>query len=353
MSTPCSSWSIERANDWHQRQPFLIGCNYNPRTAINQLEMWQAETFDLQTIDQELGWAESLGFNSLRVSLHDLLWQQDSQGFLSRLDRFLGVAAKHKIGAMFVLFDSCWHPFPRLGKQRDPEPGVHNSGWVQSPGVAALRDHDLFATLQDYVTGVVSHFADDLRVQVWDIWNEPDNPNTTAYPARDMGDQKTTAAVEYLPIAFDWARAGKPNQPLTSAIWSGDWQNDETLKPFERLQLELSDIVTFHNYASADDLEKRILQLKRFNRPMLCTEYMARGNGSSFAGSLPVLKKHNVGAYNWGFVAGRSQTHYPWDSWSKYYDPIEPPLWFHEIFRPDGQPYDSAEVALIRSIAKP
>jgi hypothetical protein len=69
--------------------------------------MWQADSFDPKRIDLELGWAEGLGMNTMRVFLHDLLWQQDAEGFKRRLDQFLTIAAKHKIKPMFVLFDSC------------------------------------------------------------------------------------------------------------------------------------------------------------------------------------------------------------------------------------------------------
>src|SRR6187455_2063217 len=86
---PRARWTIEQANAWYAKQPWLVGCNYSPRTAINQLEMWQAETWDPQTIDQELGWAHDLGFTSVRVFLHDLVWKNDRQGLLRRMDKFL------------------------------------------------------------------------------------------------------------------------------------------------------------------------------------------------------------------------------------------------------------------------
>jgi hypothetical protein len=122
-SAASKRWSEKQANEWYQRQPWLVGCNYIPANAINELEMWQAETFDPRTIDKELGWAEGLGMNPLRVFLHDLLWQQDAEGFKKRIDQFLRIADKHKIKPMFVLFDSCWEPFPQSGPQRAPNWG--------------------------------------------------------------------------------------------------------------------------------------------------------------------------------------------------------------------------------------
>ncbi|HEX8342126.1 MAG TPA: cellulase family glycosylhydrolase [Tepidisphaeraceae bacterium] len=348
MPTP---WTRKRANDWYAGHPWLVGCNYAPRTAINQLEMWQGDTFDPATINQELKWAASLGFNTVRIFLHDLLWQQEEKKFLARIDKVLGIAQKHGIRVMLVFFDSVWHPFPSLGKQREPEPGVHNSGWVQSPGLTVLRDEARFNALESYVTGVIDRFKDDPRVLIWDVWNEPDNPNSLSYGPRDLGLGKEQLVANLLPRVFDWARAAKPTQPLTCGIWLGDWSSDETFKPHEKLQVELSDVISFHNYGNADDTERRIEQLRRYKRPLLCTEYMSRGTGSTFETVLPVLKKYNVGAYNWGFVAGRTQTNYPWDSWQRPYVE-EPDPWFHEIFHPDGRPYRQAEIDCITALTE-
>ena len=153
-----------------------------------------------------------------------------------------------------------------------------------------------------------------------------------------------------LPKAFAWARAAKPSQPLTSGVWQGDWSSDARLTPIARVQLEQSDVISFHNYDGPEKLEAAIKSLQRLGRPLLCTEYMARGNGSTFQGSLPVLKKYNVAAINWGLVEGKAQTHLPWDSWQKPYVGREPSVWFHEVFRNDGSPYKAEEVIAIRGI---
>lgn len=344
-----TKWTEKQANDWYQAQPWLVGSNFNPASAINELEMWQAESFDPQRIDLELGWAEKLGMNTMRVYLHDLLWQQDAEGFRNRLDQFLTIAAKHKIKPMFVLFDSCWDPNPVLGKQREPKPGVHNSGWVQSPGAKALQDPSERPRLEAYVKGVVGAFAKDDRVLAWDIWNEPDNMNNSSYFKLEPTN-KVELVLALLPDAFAWARAADPQQPLTSGVWKGDWSTPAKLTAMERAQLDLSDIVTFHNYESPAEFEKRIKWLVRYNRPILCTEYMARGNKSTFEGVLPIAKRYNVAAINWGLVAGKSQTYLPWDSWQKPYVNREPTVWFHEVFRTDGTPYRAAETALIKKL---
>ena len=340
-------WSEQQANDWYGRQPWLVGSNYAPAYAINELEMWQADTFDPKRIDLELRWAESLGMNTMRVFLHDLLWKQDPQGFRSRLDTFLSIAAKHKIRPMLVLFDSVWDPNPQLGKQRAPRPGVHNSGWLQSPGAKALQDPAESARLEAYVKGVVGAFARDERILAWDIWNEPDNTNGGSYGEKEPKN-KVALVLALLPKAFAWAREAGAKQPLTSGIWKGDWSTPEKMGEMERLQVGLSDVITFHNYDAPTELEKRINWLKRYKRPLICTEYMARGNGSFFMGSLPVAKVHNVGMINWGLVQGKTQTHLPWDSWERPYTNREPSIWFHEVFRTNGTPYIPEEVEFIK-----
>lgn len=342
-------WTEEKARDWYAKQPWLVGANYVPATAINQIEMWQAETFDPKRIDLELGWAAAIGMNTMRVFLHDLVWNQDAEAYKKRIDAFLAIAAKHRIRIMLVLFDSVWDPYPKLGPQRAPRPGVHNSGWMQGPGAEALKDSKQQARLEAYVRGVVGAFAQDSRVAAWDLWNEPDNMNGNSYGRQEPAN-KVDLVLALLPRTFTWARAAKPSQPLTAGVWRGDW-SDGKLDAMARLQLEQSDVISFHSYEPPDVLEQRIRTLQRFRRPLLCTEYMARGNGSTFQGSLPVLKKHNVAAINWGLVEGKAQTHLPWDSWkSPYVNGREPAVWFHEVFRRGGAPYRQEEAELIRKL---
>ena len=346
---PTPRWSAEKANAWYQQQPWLVGANYIPASAINELEMWQADTFDPQQIDKELGWAESLGMNTMRVFLHDLLWQQDAKGFQQRLDQFLEIAAKHHIKPMLVLFDSCWDPMPKLGKQRAPMQGVHNSGWVQSPGAKALEDSSQYPRLKSYVVGVVGAFANDPRILAWDVWNEPGGFQYGYYEQQEPKN-KIELVKALLPQAFAWARSGNPTQPLTSGLWEGDWPSKKGPTPMEEIQLQNSDIITFHNYSWPEDFERRVVWLQKQGRPVICTEYMARSAGSTFDGILPIAKKHHVGAINWGLVSGKTQTIYPWESWSHPYVLDQPQVWFHDVFKADGTPYREHEVELIREL---
>ena len=343
-------WTEQQANSWYQAQPWLVGSNFIPKDAINELEMWQADTFNPQEIDTELGWAESIGMNTMRVFLHDLLWQQDAEGFKKRLDQFLAISDKHHIRPVFVLFDSVWDANPKLGPQRPPIPGIHNSGWMQSPGTKALEDESQQPRLKAYVVGLIGAFANDKRILAWDLWNEPDNVNGN--PQKDP-DEKKDIVTKLLAQVFEWARSVDPQQPLTSGIWTGtpeDWLDPRQWTPMQHVQLEQSDVVTFHNYDWPESFEAHLLALQKLNRPVICSEYMARPVGSTFDTVLPIAQKYNVGAINWGLVAGKTQTYLPWESWDHPYIKDQPPVWFHEVFYGDGRPYRQREVQLIREL---
>jgi hypothetical protein len=340
-------WTADHANQWYAQQPWLVGANYIPSDAINELEMFQAPTFNPALNDKELGLAESIGMNTARVFLQDQLWKQDPEGFKKRLDEFLAIAAKHHIRPLLVLFDSCWETDPHLGPQHPPIPGVHNSGWVQSPGKQRLMDPAVQPELEAYVEGVVGAFGHDQRILAWDIWNEP------AGEGRDKPEDvpaKIKRINQLLPQVFAWARSVHPVQPLTSGVWDGNWSDPAKESETTKIQLAESDIVSFHNYGWPEQFEARIKELQPLGRPILCTEYMARGNGSTFDGSLPIAKQYNVAAINWGLVAGKTQTYFPWDSWQKPYVLQPPTIWFHEVFRQDDTPYRQHEVDLIRQL---
>ncbi|AND70228.1 hypothetical protein ATSB10_27740 [Dyella thiooxydans] len=343
-------WSKQQAAAWYAKQAWPVGSNYLPANAINELEMWQAATFDPARIDTELGWAQQMGMTTMRVFLHDLLWKQDAAGFRQRIDTFLTIAAKHHIKPIFVLFDSCWDPEPKLGPQHPPIPGVHNSGWVQSPGVA-MDDPRQYPRFEAYVKDIVGHFAKDDRVLAWDVWNEPDNPGGGNYDAKEPKD-KFQHVSELLPQVFAWARSEHPTQPLTSGVWhDDDWSPGARLNAIEKTQLEQSDIISFHNYGWPEEFEARVKQLKAWGRPMICTEYMARGAGSTIDTILPIGKKDDIGMVNWGFVDGKSQTRFPWDSWKRPYTFEPPTIWFHDLLHPDGKPYRAREIQIIHALS--
>ena len=342
-------WTPDEAHQWYAAQPWLVGCNFAPGSAINQLEMWQADTFDPAGIERELGWAQEIGFNTVRVFLHDLPWKEDRDGFFKRLDAFLEIAARHDIRTMVVIFDGVWDPDPKTGRQNMPRPGVHNSGWAQSPGRVILADADKSAALKPYVVDVLTRYKDDKRVLLWDLFNEPDNPNTNSYGPLEL-EKKDEAAARLVKLAFEWAREVGPSQPLTVGVWAGPaWDCHEELNQTHLAALELSDVISFHNYDDAKRMKERIGELEGYGRPLLCTEFMARGNKSTFEAILPILKEKKVAAYCWGLVDGKTQTKQPWSTWKT---PIlgEPEPWHHEVFHADGRPYAEEETKLIKDL---
>ncbi|ADG79999.1 Glycoside hydrolase family 5 domain-containing protein OS=Tsukamurella paurometabola (strain ATCC 8368 / DSM / CCUG 35730 / CIP 100753 / JCM 10117 / KCTC 9821 / NBRC 16120 / NCIMB 702349 / NCTC 13040) OX=521096 GN=Tpau_3415 PE=3 SV=1 [Tsukamurella paurometabola] len=340
-SVPATRWTPERAQQWREQAGWMVGCNFINANAGNQFEMFQAQTFDTNRINTELAWARGLGMSVIRVFLQDQLWTADPAGFTQRLDTFLSIASANGIRTMFVLFDSCWDPNPKPGVQREPTPGVHNSTWVQSPGAAGLTNADTSA-LQAYATGVVKAFANDPRVVAWDVWNEPENL-ADSYPLSPP--DKVARVAQLLPKAFEWARAGNPSQPLTSGVWA------DTRPEIRTIQLEQSDVISFHSYDPPEKFRSMAADLAKEGRPLLLTEYMARAQGSTIETILPICKELKIDAMQWGFVAGRSQTYYPWDSWKQpYVGARQPREWFHDILWPDGRPYRDSEVATIRQL---
>jgi hypothetical protein len=311
-------WSDEKAWAWHNQQPWLIGCNFLPSTAVNDVEMWQKETFDPQTIDRELGWAEELGFNTVRVFVNYAVWEADPVAFKDTMRRFLEIADKHGISALVILFDDCFKPEPRVGKQDDPEAGVHNSQWVQSPGVMRRGDQAAWPKLEQYVKDVVGTFASDKRVLAWELYNEP------------------SASLPLVEAAFKWARQAKPSQPVTTTIYGN--------APMQQRIIELSDVLCFHDYGALPGVNTQMARLLAHGRPVLCTEWMARTQGSRFETHLPFFKENKIACWNWGFVAGRTQTYFPWGSAK---GAVEPKLWFHDILRKDGTPFSAKEIKYI------
>ncbi len=349
-NSPRGRWTEAQAWAYMRNEPWPLGSNYLPTTAINQLEMFQVETFDPVEIDKEFGWAEAAGMTTMRVFLHDLLWEQDQVGFRQRVDALLTIGAKHHIKFVLVLFDSCWDPEPKLGLQHPPVPGIHNSGWVQSPGIA-LGDDANRPRFEEYVKGIVGAFANDNRVLAWDVWNEPDNPGGGKY--KNNLKDKAERVDALLPEVFEWARSQGPTQPLTSGVWAHDtWEDAQHWSTTERIQLSESDIISFHDYSWPEKFESRVAGLEKLHRPLLCTEYMARGAGSVVDTILPIAVAHRVGMINWGLVQGKMQTNLPWDSWDIPYVGREPTIWFHDLYHPDGSPYRAREIEILRKASK-
>lgn len=325
-------WTAQQANDWYKKQGWIRGCNFQPSTAINQLEMFQADSFDRQTIDKELGWAEQLGFNAMRVYLHHIAWTTDASGFKKRLDEYLAISSKHGIKTIFVFFDDCWNDDYRPGKQPAPKTGVHNSGWVRDPGTMIHNHPDSLGMLEKYVKDVMTTFKNDNRILLWDLYNEPGNSG------------HFNKSMPLLKAVFAWGKEVNPSQPISVGLWS--W--GEKYKELNKFQEENSDVITYHHYGYVDKHKELIDKLRQYGRPLICTEYMARRNGSLFQTIMPMLKQENVGAINWGFVSGKTNTIYAWGT--PMPDGKEPELWFHDIYRTDGTAFSQDEIKTIKAL---
>ncbi len=310
-------------NTWY------FGANFIPSNAINQLEMWQDETFSLDVIRRELGYAKGIGMNLMRVFLHDLLWEADAEGLLSKMDAYLSVSDALGIKTMFVFFDDCWNDQFALGKQPEPIPMTHNSGWIKSPGTRAADDLSQRPRLEGYVKGVLSHFRDDKRIAAWDLYNEPGNGPSGDHITKTG--LRENASLPLLLDVFRWAKEISPSQPYTVGVW----KYKESFDELNRVCLEQSEIVSFHCYGKKDAMASRIAELKAQagDRPIICTEYMARHAGNTFEEILPLLQEQGIGAINWGLVSGKTQTIYPWTG---YPNPDRLTKPFHDVFDQEG-----------------
>lgn len=327
-------WSEAKAAAWSAKLPWLSGCNYTPSNAINQIEMWSADTWSPELIDKELAAAEELGFNTMRVFLSSVVWENEGEEFVKRIDEFLNICKSHGIRPHFVFFDDCWNAESQYGKQPEPKPGVHNSGWLRDPSVS-LRQYPatLYPRLEAYVKEIVGTYANDERILFWDLYNEPG------------GNGHENTSLPLVKKAFEWARACNPSQPLTVGVWC---YNNPAFNELNAFSLSNSDIISYHNYGGPDQHRTIAQVLRMQNRPMVCTEYMARTNGSTFEKIMPILKEMNVGAINWGFVKGKTNTIYSWGE--QILSGEEPKVWFHDIIRPDGTPFDAKEIELIKTL---
>jgi hypothetical protein len=296
----------------------IRGVNYLPSNAVNPTQMWS--DFDAATIDRELGFAEDLGLNSLRVFIQYVVYEHATSELLDRFDAFLELAARHGLSVMPVLFDDCWLPEPSLGDQApEPRPRLHNPYWQSSPGrrrmALAFRP-----ALRRYVEDLLGTFAGDPRIVAWDLYNEPQSRPSSVALVRDV---------------FEWARGVAPSQPLT-ACWYGALY---------------SDVTSIHFYLSParepDETERVVESAKSFARPVTATEALGRPNHGEVQEILPVFREHRIGWYLWELMIGADQTRYQWPGAAAAPDDIV----FQGLLYPDGAPFRAEEADLIRRLA--
>lgn len=353
-----SQWSKSDANAWHNARAWVCGFNFLPSSAVNFLEMWHPDTFDRDAIERELGWAAEIGFNAFRINLHYLIWKHDRDGLLDRLDWIMDVAHRLGIDTVPCLFDDCgFGGFePEYGPQPDPVPDVHNSRAVASPGRALVASRDDLGGLEAYVRDVISVFRADKRVLFWDLYNEPGNLTIIeATGSRNYEPDFTKESIELMRSSFEWCRSADPEQPATVAAWKTPLpgsDDDPYQTEADQLALEMSDIVTFHAYWDAAHVRRFIDHLSDYQRPMICTEWMARSIRSLIADQLELFRSRQVGCFQWGLVQGRTQTYLPWpaEQVAAHGGHDDRSVWFHDLLDISGQPYDSSETATIKRL---
>ncbi|GBU09569.1 hypothetical protein AwWohl_07070 [Gammaproteobacteria bacterium] len=350
-------WSKERANAWYAEQGWRCGFNYLPRTAVNWTDIWQAQTFDAKTIHQELKWAQDIGYNTLRINLPFIVWQDDRDGLISRIDQFLAIAAENAIKVMLTLFDDCGFSGdePYLGQQKAPIAGQHNSQAAASPGRQKVINTDFWLELERYTTDIISSFRDDTRILLWDLYNEPGNCGIFVGLEETQFDKILEIhALELMKLSFTWARQVNPSQPLTVGAWHLPLEDQTTdlffNHPIDIAAIELSDVISFHAYAATPKVLQIIKVLQKHQRPVLCTEWLARHIGSTITEQLPVFNALNVACYQWGFVKGKTQTHLPWPVIMKRQNYAH--LWFHDVLDEHGIPFNQEEIELVKKLTK-
>lgn len=338
LSARDRQWSEEKARQWMDGQPWIVGCNYVPSYAINQYEFWQEETFNPEIIDRELALAEGIGFNAVRIYLHEGLWYADAKGFKQRINRFLEIADSHGIRAIVTFFTNGGNHQRqfKLGPQPQPVPGVHSPNWIPSPGRTVIDNPEEWPRLKKYVQDILRTYKNDKRILYWCLCNEPENLKNGCDVKR------------FMPEVYKWAWQVRPSQPLSSPVWQRPGIHGTATKlDLVSFVCTHSDIITFHCYSKPEEVKKMIEMLSRFDRPMVCQEYLARTYGNTFEAVMPLFKENKIGAINWGLVNNKCGFHYPWGH--KDGDP-EPEVWFHDIFRGDYTPWKESEVEFIKSM---
>lgn len=323
-------WGDRRIWDWYNRLGTVKGVNYIPRYAVNSVEMWMKDTFDPEIIDEELGWAHDAGYTSVRVSLQFAVWSADPDGFLDRFKQFLDIADRNGLHVVPVLFDdlNLAGREPTAESQPEPESGRHNSRWVPSPGPLKVVDRSAWPALEDYITAVIEPLRRDKRVLFWDLYNMAGSG-----PAWE-------ASLPLMDQAFNWARNIDPSQPLAVAAWTRFGSAMTSRK------LERSDLITFQSFDPPEQVEALLMRLRRYDRPIICTDWLMRQRGSDYESMLPLFSANKVGWFNNGLVNGRTQK---WLQQDQFRSKTDTELWQHDVLREDGKPYREEEVRAIQA----
>ena len=350
-------WTPEEAWQWWDARPWIMGINYVP-SCTPGLSIWQPDTREdaLKVVRPELDLLQELGFNSVRMFIGMNWWVLDGDAHLDFLDEFLDELKKRGIGMMPVIGNDCVN----FGRPKDPtirrpvgpqkfDLGYH-SGHANSPftgekeevGWTYWDEEEYRGLCIGYLEAMFRRFGQDPRIDIWDIWNEPGNSN------------RHGLSIPYLKQSFEIARSYDPIAPLTAGCWRypPNYGIDmrQQLEEIERVAIDLSDIVSFHQYSNFRDVQATVAMLEREKRPMANTEWLHRIFDNFVQDNLPLYFEKKIASYHWGLVAGNSQHYLPWED-IRGRKELDYTRWQHDIFRHDGKtPYDPEEIALFKSL---
>lgn len=352
-------WSESQAWDWYEKKPWVMGINYVPSITLHAVELWQEDTYPevIESVRKEFILMQDIGLNSVRMFLPFHIWFHEKEKFLERLDCFLDELASRNITMMPVLFNDC----VGFGRPKDITPHMshgwqqydigHHGGHKKNPftgeqeqiGWCLWDEPEWQETLEEYLIALLERFGKDERIYIWDLWNEPGNSN------------RHDRSIPYIKRVFEIARNINPVQPLTAGVWSypESYGVDDSVdvETVQRLALDESDIITFHQYEGIERVNRVVKQLQKEKRPMLNTEWLNRIQDNFVQDNLPLYYKERIGSYSWGLVAGKSQHFLPWDElWNHRQLPLN--RWQHDLFDTFYTPYDKKELELMRHFGK-
>jgi hypothetical protein len=267
----------------------MRGANYVPSYAKNDIQTWTE--YDGEVIDRELGYAEKLKLNTVRVFCNVAVYEKDSARFLTNFEDFLQRCDKHHIRAMPVLFDSCFDP------QEVNVDDYRGKTWIPSPGFPRLGEKDRPA-MRTYIRDVVGAYRDDPRIVMWDVVNEPESTSYWADIEKDGGRE---TIVEFVRWSLEQVRQAQPTQPLTIG-WAA-WTNN-------LYALDLVDVICVHAYLPADPFaqvlkEARVLG-RAYGKPVIINEFAGRP-GFPVQDGLKSIHEANMGWCLWELMIGSTQ----------------------------------------------
>ncbi len=352
-------WSKEKAWEWYSKLPWLRGCNFIGSDCANRRDMWQSYQSEehLATADWELALAKETGFNTVRVIVDFDVWYQEPDSFMEIFERYMQLFHKHGQYVMVCLTAEAempngeyedFQPKP-LGEQeyalgyhqgRSPEVlerNLHHPKRYHPLESPVLRDKFL-----QMVRSIVGKYREDERIVCWNLYNEP---------GITLGDR----AMPLLKTMFEEARALGPVQPLTVELWTGYNKKGEIGTEVQKYALEQSDVISFHCYLPLPEMCRQIAYLKRYERPILCTEWLNRIQNSPVEDIFPLFQLERIGCWCWGFVVGKTQTNEPWYGMFAPYlrgedSDIDLTRWMHDLYCPSLLPYDPREIKLIKEV---